>query len=229
MQITDEMLYQHAAQARDMWLSALPQRDELPTFSCSNQFQRKMKRLLRQQRRSPRMNHLLRDMKRVVAVLLIAATITFAGLMTVEAYREKVIEVIKRVYNEFTQYEYSSTATDSVLPGIAFTYLPDGMELVSDVIYDNSVREVRYQDANSAYLTLDAVSVTSNSALTGAIDTEDAQIETLVLRGIEMDVIRKDDRYIICWEEGNVSITMRSNLPFYELKKIITEVSFESD
>ena len=30
MKITDEMLYRHAAEARDIWLDTLPNDDELP-------------------------------------------------------------------------------------------------------------------------------------------------------------------------------------------------------
>ena len=38
MKITDEMLYQHAAEARDIWLDTLPKDDELPKHQFSDGF-----------------------------------------------------------------------------------------------------------------------------------------------------------------------------------------------
>ena len=38
MKITDEMLYQHAAEARDIWLDTLPKDDELPEHQFSDEF-----------------------------------------------------------------------------------------------------------------------------------------------------------------------------------------------
>ncbi len=46
MKLTDELLEQHAAEARDLWLSTLPQQEEVPPHKFSRRFERKMRRLL---------------------------------------------------------------------------------------------------------------------------------------------------------------------------------------
>ena len=212
MQITDEMLYQHAAQAREIWLDALPQKEEIPAFSCSKQFQRKMGRLLRQQRRSPRFNRFLRDMKRIVAVFLIALTITFAGLMTVEATREKIIEVVVHIYHELTRYEYSSDAETAELPEIQFGYLPAGMELVSNELPFGSVRHIHCEDSSGKYIDLDIDAVTQSTALSWVVDTEDAEVMTRIVNGTEVTFISKNSRQIAAWTDQNVSYVMQSNL-----------------
>lgn len=56
MKITDELLYAHAAAGQALWLSTLPDPAELDPFVPSRWFQRKMKKLLRQCRRTPRVN-----------------------------------------------------------------------------------------------------------------------------------------------------------------------------
>lgn len=65
MQITDKMLYQYAAEARDLWLSALPSDADIPEHKFSRRFERKMKRLIREQRRSPQANKAIRGLRRV--------------------------------------------------------------------------------------------------------------------------------------------------------------------
>ena len=73
MKLTDELLEQHAAKARDLWLSTLPQQEEVPPHKFSRRFERKMRRLRAEQRRSPRMNrvvHILRYVAACAAVVL---------------------------------------------------------------------------------------------------------------------------------------------------------------
>ena len=38
MKITDEMLYQHAAEARDIWLESFPKDDEIAEHPFSDEF-----------------------------------------------------------------------------------------------------------------------------------------------------------------------------------------------
>ena len=227
MQITDEMLYQHAAQAREIWLDALPQKEEIPAFSCSKQFQRKMGRLLRQQRRSPRFNRFLRDMKRIVAVFLIALTITFAGLMTVEATREKIIEVVVHIYHELTRYEYSSDAETAELPEIQFGYLPAGMELVSDELSFDSVRHIHCEDSSGKYIDLHMDAVDQSTALSWIVDTEEAEVVTHIVNGTEVTFISKNSRQIAIWTDQNVSYVMQSNLELSEIDAILENLCID--
>lgn len=71
MQITDDMLYQHAPEVRDLWLSTLPSDADIPEHKFSRRFERKMKRLIREQRRSPQVNRVIRGLRRVAAIILV--------------------------------------------------------------------------------------------------------------------------------------------------------------
>ena len=126
MKLTDDLLFQHAAEARNIYLSTLPAPEELPPVCCSKAFERNMQKLIKEQRRSPKINKMLRVMKRTAAAVLVIATVSFCGLMTVEAYRAKVIEFVVQVFNELTQYRFSSNVSDAdniVLPEISFGYI----------------------------------------------------------------------------------------------------------
>ncbi len=77
MKITDELLYAHAAAGQALWLSTLPDPAELDPFVPSRWFQRKMKKLLRQCRRTPRVNTAIRYTKRVALAALVSAVVIF--------------------------------------------------------------------------------------------------------------------------------------------------------
>lgn len=54
MKITDSQLYKYVPKAEKLWLSWLPTDEEIPEHIFSKRFERKMKRLIRNQRRTPR-------------------------------------------------------------------------------------------------------------------------------------------------------------------------------
>lgn len=73
MKITDEMLFDHAAEARNIWLDTFPADENLPAATFSKSFERKMRKLIKQQRRTPRANQILRYMKHTAAAILLIA------------------------------------------------------------------------------------------------------------------------------------------------------------
>ena len=107
MKITDEMLYASASKARDLWLSsAFP--NDIPEHQFSHRFNRIMKRLMKEQRRPPRLNHVIHMMRRTAAILLVVTAVSFSCLMTVDAYRERFIEIVTHVFHELTDYRFSA-------------------------------------------------------------------------------------------------------------------------
>lgn len=113
MKITDELLYAHAAAGQALWLSTLPDPAELDPFVPSRWFQRKMKKLLRQCRRTPRVNTAIRYTKRVALTALVSAVVIFSSLMTVASFRAKVVEVITEVFDTLTSYIFRPGEAES--------------------------------------------------------------------------------------------------------------------
>ena len=130
MKITDDMLYHHAEAAREKWLSeTLP--PQIPEHKFSGKFDRKMRKLIREQRHSAQFNRHINLLQRIVAIFLLVCTVSFGGVMTVDAYREKIIETVVRVFNELTDYRFSKSADMPESIAYAFpptlSYIPDGM------------------------------------------------------------------------------------------------------
>lgn len=130
MKITDDMLSAQAAEARELWLQACTP-DALPEHRFSRKFRREMRRLLRAQKHSAAFNRSLRLARRTAAVLLLSAAVSFGCAMSVEAYRVSLINTVVRVFNDLTDYRFSSalpSETDSkaFTPPVLFD-LPDTM------------------------------------------------------------------------------------------------------
>lgn len=227
MKITDEMLFEHAAEARDIWLSTLPADEDIPYIATSKAFEKKMQKLIKEQRRAPKTNKILRYMKQTVAAVLVVAIISFGGLMTVEAYREKVIEIVVHVFHELTDYRFASEKTEVgevVLPEISFGYVPEGMQKVTDSIFADNSRYIVYEDDNGNFFELTQTAIGSNGAFGAILDTEDSTYETTSINGYEAFSNVKDGNASILWSYDNVVYDLYGNIELTELKSIAENI-----
>lgn len=227
MKITDEMLFEHAAEARDIWLSTLPADKDIPEIPTSKAFEKKMQKLIKEQRRTPKLNRILRYIKQTVAAVLIVTAISFGGLMTVEACREKVIEVIIYVFNELTNYRFSSEKTESneiVLPEIIFGFVPEGMRECENRITASNRRYILYEDDNEGFFELTQQPISSGGTYGMILDTEDAIYETVNINGNEAYAKEKPDNNDIIWTSGNIVYHLYGNVDMGKMQKIAEKI-----
>lgn len=227
MKITDEMLYQHAPEARDLWLSTLPNDADIPEHKFSRRFERKMKRLIREQRQSPRTNKIIRGLRRVAAIILVVGILSFSGLMTVEAYREKVIEVVVQVFHDLTNYQFASEKNDTAqsveLPEITFQYIPDGMEKIEDSIRD-SFRYILYESKDGKFFELTQAVVITNSDYEKILDSENAETEEFYIGDSEAISNTKNGVTTILWTRDHVLYTLFGSIDQADLKIIAEKI-----
>lgn len=229
MTVTDEMLFASAERARDLWLSTLPDESELPPFRCSKRFERKMGRLIREQRRSKRANQILYFARQTVAAVLAVAVLTFGGMMTVEAYREKVIEVVKQVFTEFTQYYFSSDAPGDEmieLPEMTLEYVPEGMKKVDDHVSSQNLRYMLYENENGGFFEVTQWPIVAEHAYSRKMDTEDSVITMGTINGYEAMFNEKKGHTTIIWTIENIIYEVFGNLGTDEIKRIAEEIKF---
>ena len=227
MKITDEMLFEHAAEARDIWLRTLPTDEDIPEIQTSKSFEKKMQKLIKEQRRTPKMNKILRYTKQTVAAVLAVMVISFGGLMTVEAYREKVIEIVVHVFHELTDYRFSSEKSgvdEIVLPEISFEYVPDGMREVEDRITGNNRRYILYERENGNFFELTQRPLTADGSHGKILDTEDSVYETEIINGNEVFFNEKSGQEIIFWTDDHILCSISGNIGMNELKLIAEKI-----
>lgn len=198
--IDDEFLYKYVPQAEQMMLDCIPPEHELH-HHFSRRFRRKMRALLRYERRTPKMRKLIHRCKVAFAVFAAAASVTFGALMSVEACRTRIIEVITRVFVEFTSVRISADGgiTDRVLRPVTPTYVPEGYQM-KDEESNNMFHRIHYE--NEAGMVLD---YTQNllAASESIFDTEDADVGSVMLGSRKVEVILKESTNIcqVYWHD----------------------------
>ena len=230
MKITDEMLYASAPKARDFWLSSAFS-DDIPKHHFSHRFNRTMKRLIKEQRRSPRLNHVIHMMRRTAAILLVVATISFSCVMTVDAYREKFIEIVTHVFHELTDYHFSKESTSSTpiktdLGVISLGFMPDGMDR-TDEYGDGTFYSVSYETEEGIYFDLTCTLITENQDAHKIVDTENAVVQEYSINGEEATIISKGENNTILWTHRNILFQLYGNLPLDIEKQIAENVTVE--
>lgn len=225
MKISDKMLRQNAEQARELWLDTLPQKDEISEYSVSSQFQENMDRLLQKGRRVEKRKTFFRTLGRTAAVLLLVSAVSFTGLMTVNAsFRERVLQVVSRVFSDHTQYDYSGSQEDAALPELQLDALPEGFKVLSDEQFEQQSRQLHCENDSGNYLDIDISVLPANGFGTHLIDTENAQVSVQVLQGIEVTVVSKNGWNILFWTEDSAVFTVESNLKLPELTLFIEKI-----
>lgn len=229
MKITDDMLFECAAEARDIWLSTLPADEDIPDIPTSRAFERKMQKLIKEQRRTPRTNVVLRCIKQTVAAVLAVAILSFGGLMTVEAYREKVIEIVVTVFHELTDYRFSSEKTEVeevVLPDISFEYVPEGMQKIQDDVFADNSRYIIFEDDAGNFFELTQMAVGTNSTFGIILDTENSTYKTTSINGNKAFANEKGKNASVIWSCNDVVYDLYGNIDLTELENIANGITF---
>lgn len=156
MKITDKMLSAQAAEARELWLDACTP-DAVPEHRFSRKFRREMRRLVRAQKHSAAFNRNLRLVRRTAAVLLLSAVVSFGCAMSVEAYRVSFINTVVRVFNDLTDYRFSSAlpseTSDKTFTPPVLSGLPEAMRKTDERSTPNGYT-VTYESDTGDFLDL---------------------------------------------------------------------------
>lgn len=250
MKLTDDMLRQHAAEAREQWLSTLPQRDEVPEHEFSGKFNRKMNKLIKEQRRTPRMRHVMRYVRRTAVFAPVLMIVIFSGLMTVETYRTAVIDIVTKQSVEYPQPDSpadvgtgdsadmgtddGNTDTGTMIGApttafstVSFGYLPDGMtEAESQRVQYDDYRCTYFENADGIFFSLTETLISEEDEQP-IPDTENAVVTHLNIMGEDAVLIEKDDENTIVWMYHQVWYTLYGNISSSELQKIARNIKLE--
>lgn len=226
MKLSEEMLYEHARKAEELWLNSLPSDDKIPEHRFSNKFERKMRKLIRSQRRSPGLNQFLSASKRIAVIALAILTVSFSCLMCVEAYREKFIEVITEIFEELTQFSFSSSRTEKTELGeITLEYLPDGMlEVYRECNSKTHNQSIYFEDIESRRIGIDQDIMVDGKQSTMILDTEDADVSMIDFNGYEATLIVKGEHTILMWEDDVSVILVSGDFPPDEIIRVASGI-----
>ena len=154
---------------------------------------------------------------RWAAILIIAIILTFTTLnITVEAVRVRSFRFISDVQDAFTSLRFSDHMQNSIVDerlsgGYAPTYVPEGYEIAE--LNDLFDKRVIIYEGN-----VDGIVMFSFEPLEGVmnIDTEDALVEPIDIKGYDGLLVIKGERVMIIWASAENVFTLASFLPVEE-------------
>lgn len=192
----DKLLYEHCPKVDELLLSKLPSEYEID-YEFSNRFKRNMKKMIREQKRNPIVSKLYKVLK--VAVVFIAISISlFSVSMSVDAFRIKVLDVIKEVYDEFSVYNYKGSMDKPIgsITDYNPQYIPKGFEII-DKTEDENYLLIQYKN-NMEYISYNCYEINNSRVY---VDTENATITEVDINGVKGDYISKDKFDAIIWQK----------------------------
>lgn len=207
MIISDEMLRENAEKAAKLYLERINSEFEQETEHVfSGHFERKMRKIIKDQKRSPGQRRFISIVQKAAVILLVLLAGTFATTMSVKAYREEFISFIKRVTHRATSIEYRIGDVEYCevdLSKTVFGYLPEGYEITEQKIWgEEAFYTLKSLDGGTLYVEISVVTDSAVGAI--SIDTENAKVKSTVIKGEEAILSQKTEKTILVCSDRNV-------------------------
>jgi len=198
---TDDMLKKAVIKADIYEVETLPADDEIE-YEFSNEFKRKIKKLIRQNKTRSQVEAMAFLRMRVV-VFVAAIIILLVSAMSVSAMRAAVFEFITEVNEKFTHIFFNeSRSSQDAADGFAIyepAYIPEGFKLVNKNTDGLVLLEYEKENDFISYSQQCLENVSSN------INTEGVRLEELEFKGLPakyysnqgvQNLLWYDDKYI---------------------------------
>ncbi|CCJ33573.1 DUF4367 domain-containing protein [Caloramator australicus] len=205
---TDDMLKEAVIKAGIYEIEALPTDDEIE-HEFSNDFERKMERLIRRSKTRNLIGGMAFLRRRVVA-LIAAIIILFASAMSVSAVRAAVFEFITEVYEKFTHIFFNeSRSSQDAADGFAIyepAYIPEGFKLVNKNTDGLVLLEYEKENDFISYSQqcLENVSI--------SINTEGVKLEELEFKGLPAKYYSNQGVQNLLWYDEKYMYMVSSTL-----------------
>ena len=188
MKITDEMLYRHAAEARDIWLDTLPDDNEIPEHQFSDEFNKEMDRLITLSHKRKQPSRRLQRIAAMFAVIIIGAS-SFIGV-NAEA-RAAFVGWVKEVTGNLFVYRYEGEADVNVVPeDYRPAWLPDGY---TEFFVDDTEDTVSVAYANEAGEILHLSYIHNPDETTWFVNTSNTVQKDANVNGAQADMFISTD------------------------------------
>lgn len=159
MIINEAYLYKYMPEAERCLLSLIPPDEELQ-HKFSRRFERKMRALIKYERRTPWERKFYRNLKLGFAIAAVVLLVVFGSAMSVKAYRFRVVEFFVQIFEELTSYSVKEEKPEGVkMVPVEPSYVPQGYVVTRNdtsysehfVWYENSQGdEIHYNQARAS-------------------------------------------------------------------------------
>jgi hypothetical protein len=217
--IDDDFLYKYMPRAEEKWMEAIENTEQEPHI-YTKKFQRELKKIIRDSKRSKTIRKQMTYLRRIAAVIAITLTIFFAGCMSSEAARAKLFEIIKNVYEDCTEYFYNHSSSKLLNRELIFiepSYLPEGYQ-ESERIEEMGV--VIYQKESEGEETQIEYYEALVRGLGVVLDTEGATIEEGEISGTKVEYFTNKGNSYLYWTDEDTYYRIVGKIKMKEMFKI---------
>ena len=233
MTFTEDDLRKAARQVEQEWEESIDREyGSLPEHHFSKRFERRMKRLIREQSRTPQEKKFISMTKKVAAVFLIVLFGVAITTVSVGAYRERFMKYIAKITRRSTDYDFA-IATDKYyyyadLTKTIYGYIPDGFVKKSEVHNSDMICQVEFGKDDENYYYLDFTVLTKDGAAGTSVDTEGSELSEITVGGEDAILNMKNGYCTLIWSRRNVLCQLYGKIDKEEAVRIAenTEIFF---
>lgn len=215
--MTDERLKGYITSAINIKLENIPQ-DSKIGHSFSVRFEKKIKKLIKAQKRNPTYILFIKYAKNVAVVLIALFTITIAGIMSVSAYRERIFRFLIKdhvIYSEIN-VEVDTIEHQGEFVAVYPSYIPEGYKFFEDSNWEESIRRYYKNDQGGQY---DYHQARINPG-TFIWNTENVEIEKTMVGTKEITHWSNLGHVFLIWTGDDCFFEIYGNIPKEEAFKI---------
>lgn len=220
----DVLLYKYMPRAEEKWIAVFEKKAAEERYVPSEQFREKVRSLTERANRMEKRQKMIKFLKQAAAVFLIMVSVSFAACMSVEATREKIIEFIRKIHADWTEYKYdlkAGTVAEFVL--IEPEYLPEGYREYDREDFDDWInvcyREKKTQERGE----IEYISCLAEG-LTVGLDTEGARIKEKEIGGEKVEYFENDGIAYVYWTDENTYYSFSGYIKVDELLKMADSI-----
>ncbi len=183
----------------------VPTDDSEIDFEFSDEFNRKMEKLLKRVRYDS--THVVSWATKKIIVIAAALTLAIAGMMSVSAIREPIVEIIMEIYDGFVDLFFEGDTTNKITYQYSLSEVPEGF-VETDRLSNNSVHIIEYQNIKENKIIEVSQSITENNDT--SIDNEHGHIEEYNIDGINVSLYISDigGSYYAFWTKESYYMTL---------------------
>lgn len=174
-------------------------------YEFSEEFNRKMEKLLR--RVAYDRTHAVSWAARKVIAVAAAIIFALAGMMSVSAIREPVVEFFYNIYEEFMEIFFEGDTTEKITYVYSLSEIPEGF-VETQRLFDGAISIITYENEKSGDIIELSQCITEDTSF--LLDNDHGNIAQYKMNDKEVSVFISDygESFYVFWTEESYYMTM---------------------
>lgn len=223
MTLTDELLTRALWDVQEQRLLELPEEKDLHHV-FSNRFERKMKKMLHMEKRSPFQRKLNMYSKRAAVFILVLVLATVTTVMSASALRTQFFQMISNLYQKYSEIYFqpvqSQVSVSQPFVKYAMNYIPKGYSLVNSFSdEDLKINSLQFENSSKNRIGLNQENIATANF---DVNTEGVKLEDIQINGNKAYYYENKGMHTIIWHNNEYAFLLSADVtPSLDKNEII--------